>query len=93
MWRQRVGSGTFESDAAPNFPQRYRLREDIMSDTIKVGDYVIPWDDDDEFDNRHWTPCKVTAVYKNGSLYARSDVGNISWRGPTSGFRVVSPTT
>lgn len=55
---------------------------------IQEDDYVIPFADDDEFDNKGWTPCRVIRIYANGNLWARSDKGDLSWRGPVSAFKL-----
>jgi hypothetical protein len=61
---------------------------------IQENDYIIPRPDEDENDefldiwDRIWTPCRVIRIYKNGNLWARSDQGTLSWRGPVSGFQL-----
>jgi hypothetical protein len=54
---------------------------------MRVGDYVIP--DDLETPDAAWTPCKVTHLYENGDLRARSDKGDVTWTGPVKGFKQV----
>jgi hypothetical protein len=56
-----------------------------MSDTPKVGDYVVLNEDYADV----MTTCLVKHVYKNGNLYARSDDGHVSWRGAADAFKVV----
>lgn len=60
---------------------------------LKVGDYVIPIDDDgDEYDHI-WTPCRVTHLFKNGNLRASSDAGTLSWHGQADAFKLAPNPT
>lgn len=57
---------------------------------IAPGDYVQPITDIEGTDvTGKMTPCKVTAVYKNGNIHAVSDDGKVSWHGEAVGFRKV----
>lgn len=61
------------------------------AESPEVGDYVIPYSED--IPDSCWTPCRVVALHKNGTLRARSDNGNIEHRGPLSEFKIVRTDT
>lgn len=53
---------------------------------LQEDDYVIPIAED--IPDSAWTPCRIIALYANGNLWARSDNGEVSHRGPISRFKL-----